>query len=144
MSFSLDENSPVTWWFMLLLSAFMLTVFLYMIPDAIHKYEIAKSGGLSTVEITQVKETVLGSRHSYSLHFKYLGEKKPFISIGRKLFDTIKHRKEMQLGHLPKYPDLFLAPDYNIKWQSISHIALICFFSFMVPFSIYKIRTLRN
>ncbi|RZJ88005.1 MAG: hypothetical protein EOO60_11575 [Hymenobacter sp.] len=143
MAFSLDENSRATWWFMLLLSAFMLTIFSIMIPDAIHKYDIAESGESASVEITQVKETIIGSRHSYSLHFKYLGEEKPFIGISRKLFDAIKHKKETQLGHLPEYPNLFLAPDYDIKWQSISHVILVCFFAFMVPLSIYKIRTLR-
>lgn len=122
----------------------MLTIFLIMIPDAIHKYDIVESGESASVEITQVKETIIGNRNSYSLHFKYLGREKSFISINRELFDAIKHKKETQLRHLSKYPDLFLAPDYDIKWQSISHVILICFFAFMAPFSIYKIRTLSH
>ena len=143
MSFSLDENSPTTWWLMLLISTVLLSVFLYTIPDAIYKYDISKHGTLVTVETTQVKEVTIGNRHSYYLHFKYLNQKKPTLTIGRGLFDLIKHNRETQLWHLPEYPDLFIAPDYDVNGQSISQIVLICFFAFMLPFSIYKIRTLR-
>lgn len=143
MGFSLDENSIVTWWLMLLLSTFMLVIFLIMIPDAVHKYEIASSGQLSTVKIIIINRLTLGNKHTISLHFKYLDDKEKFINISKNFSNTIKNKEETQLQHLPKYPNLFLAPDYDIRWQSISHVALICFFSFMVPFSIYKIRTLR-
>ncbi|MBU6120886.1 hypothetical protein [Hymenobacter siberiensis] len=144
MSFSLDENSPATWWLMLLISTVLLSVFLYTIPDAIHKYDVSKNGKLVSVEITEVREVTIGSRHTYSLHFNYLNQKKPILTIGRSLFDAIRHDKETQLRHLPEYPDLFLAPDYDVKGQSISQVLLICFFAFMWPYSINKIRTLRR
>ena len=144
MSISLDENSPATWWLMLLISTVLLSVFLYMIPDAIHKYDVLKHGRLVSVEITQAKEVIIGSRHSYYLHFNYLNQKKPDLTIERSLFDAIKHNKETQLWHLPKYPDLFLALDYDVKRESISQVLLICFCVFMVPFSNYKIRILRR
>ena len=144
MSFSLDENSPATWWLMLLISVVLLSVFSYMIPDAIHKYDISKHEKLVTVEVTQVKEVTIGNRHTYSLHFKYLNQKKPTLTIGRSFFDSIKHNKETQLWHLPEYPDLFISPDYDVKGQSISQIVLICFFAFMLPYSIYKIRTFQR
>jgi hypothetical protein len=143
MAISLDEKSPATWWFMLLLSTLMLVVFLYNIPRAIHIYQVSKSGELASVEITQIKEVTVGSRHTYYLHFKYLGEQQSSITIGKSLSDSIVHDKEIKLRHLSNYPDLFLAPDYDTEGQSISHIILVCFFAFMVPFSIYKIRTLR-
>lgn len=144
MYLPLDENSPGTWWLMLLISTILLSVFLYTIPDAIHKYDVSKNGKLVSVEVTEVKELTIGSRHSYSLHFDYLNQKKPFLAIGPSLFAAIKHDKETQLRHLPEYPDLFLAPDYDVKGQSISQVLLICFFAFMWPYSIYKIRTLRR
>jgi hypothetical protein len=144
MSFSLDENSPATWWLMLLISTVLLSVFLYTIPDAIHKYDVSNNGKLVFVEVTEVREVSIGSRHSYSLHFNYLNQKKPILTIERSHFDAIKHDKETQLRHLPKYPDLFLAPDYDVKGQSISQVLLIYFFAFMWPYSIYKIRTLRR
>ena len=144
MNLSLDENSPATWWLMLFISTVLLSVCLYTIPAAIHKYEISKNGRLVSVEITQANESALGSRHSYYLHFKYLNQEKPFLGISRKFFDTIKHSRETQLWHLPEYSDLFLAPDYDVKWESISQVLLICFFAFMWPFSICKIRTLRR
>ena len=144
MSISLDENSPATWWLMLLISTVLLSVFLYTIPDAIHKYYVSKNGELVSVTVTEVREVIIGSRHSYSLHFKYLNQQKPVLTIGRNLFDAIKHDKETQLRHLLEYSDLFLAPDYDVKGQSISQVLLICFFAFMWPFSIYKIRMLRR
>ena len=144
MNISLDENSPATWWLMLLISTVLLSVFLYTIPDAIHKYDVSKNGKLVSVEVTEVREVTIGSRHSYSLHFNYLNQQKPILTIGRSLFDAIKYNKETQLRHLPEYPDLFLAPDYDVKGQSISQILLICFFAFMWPYSIYKIHTLRR
>ncbi len=143
MAISLDEKSPTTWWFILLLSTLMLTVFLYNIPRAIHTYQVSKSGELASVEITQRKEVVVGNRHTYYLHFKYLGEQQSSITISKNLFDTIRGEKNIKLRHLSDYPDLFLAPDYDTKGQSISHIIIVCFFAFMVPFSIYKIRALR-
>ena len=144
MDLSLDENSPATWWLMLFISTVLLSVCLYTIPAAIHKYEISKNGRLVSVEITHANESTLGSRHSYYLHFKYLNQQKPVLTIGRNLFDAIKNDKETQLRHLSEYSDLFLAPDYDVKGQSISQVLLICFFAFMWPFSIYKIRMLRR
>ena len=143
MSISLDENSPSTWWLMLLMSTVLLSVSIYKIPEAINKYDISKHGRLVSVEITQAKEVIIGSRHSYYLHFNYLNQKKPDLTIEHSLFDAIKHNKETQLWHLPKYPDLFLAPDYDVKRESVLQVLLICFCAFMVPFSIYKISILR-
>jgi hypothetical protein len=139
MSVSLDENSPVTWWFMLLLSTFMSGVFLYMIPQEIQIHRVMTNGDLVTVEILQTRETTFGRRHSHWLEFKYQNVEKS-IKVSYNFFNHIKGQPKTELLHLSEYPDLFMPLDYNYKSQFVSLSILTCFFVFMVPFSGFKLR----
>jgi hypothetical protein len=138
-----NREPPIWWWLMLLLSTFIAGLFLSQTPEMMRIRQVMQYGDSVSVEIVKLKAFRVGRRDFQYLDFRYQGSDKT-VRISYKFFNQIKTKREIKLRHLSEYPDLFLAPDYDTKWESISHIVLTCFFVFMVPFSIARIYRLRK
>ncbi|MBJ6110062.1 hypothetical protein JAO73_13650 [Hymenobacter sp. BT523] len=136
-------ESPVIWWFMLLLSTFMAVVFSTMVfPENLRAREVVKEGKYVTVDVLQTKISNFGRSPKHYLVFYYKGYTGN-INLGYKFFNLIQGKKEVRLLHLEKFPKLFvppiMPPDYNDEGQFYSLIILTCFFVFMVPYSAHKV-----
>jgi hypothetical protein len=138
-----NKEPPILWWFMLSLSTFIAILFLSQIPEMMRIRQVMQYGDSVPVEIIKPIAFRVGRRDFQYLDFLYQGSNNS-VRISYKFFNQIKAKRETKLRHLPKYPDLFLPPDYDTKWQSISHVVLTCFFVFMIPFSIARIYKLRK
>ena len=141
------QESPVTWWFMLLLSVIMATAFLCMIPDALRTHEVVEGGKYVTVKVLKIETSPFGRRPSHDLNFYYQGYNGN-VRLGYNFFSQIQGKEEVQLLHLEKFSTLFIPPimppDYNDTSQFYSLIILTCFFVFMVPYSGFKVYRLSD
>ena len=135
-------ESPVVWWFMLLLSTFMAAVFTSMIPVALCTREVVKEDKYVTVEVLKIRTSPFGRNPSHDLYFYYQGYNGN-VRLGYNFFNQIQGKKQVQLLHLEKFPTLFvppiMPPDYNDRGQFYSLIILTCFFVFMVPYCALKV-----
>jgi hypothetical protein len=138
-----NREPPMLWWLMLLLSTSLAFIFLSQIPEMMRIQQVMQHGDSVIVEVIKPKAFHVGRRNFQYLGFRYQGFDRS-VRISYNFFEQIKMKRETKLRHLPEYPDLFLAPDYDIKWESISHVVLTCFFVFMVPFSVARIYRLRK
>jgi hypothetical protein len=135
-------DSPVKWWFMLLLSTFMAIAFSCMVPESLRAREVVKQGKYVTVEVLKIRTSSFGRNPSHYLYFDYQGYNGN-VRLGYKFLSEIQGKKEVRLLHLEKFPTLFvppiMPPDYNDTSQFYSLIILVCFMIFMVPYCAVKI-----
>lgn len=140
-------ESPVVWWFMLMLSTFMAVVFTSMIPVALRTREVVKEDKCVTVEVVKIRTSPFGRNPSHDLYF-YYRDYNGNVRLGYNFFSQIQGKKQVQLLHLEKFPTLFvlpiMPPDYNDRSQFYSLIILTCFMVFMVPYCALKIYRLSS
>jgi len=112
---------------------------LYTVPEALKKYNVARSGHLVAVHVTRLSQVHLGKTHSYYLDFRYKDMNRS-IRVARNELEETTVGKSTSLRYLDQYPDLFLPPNETMRFELASQILLFVFSIYAIFYSITKLR----